>query len=156
MFERCQWCGSSERMPRIHLCRACNRVRKNLFKTQEWVRQDGPMANRNRRLILERELAIAERMKWLCISDGKTLHGILHGEASSLHLENWFNQVAKRIARNSRLHYNTATPLGWTFTPSQRRVLSYMLWQIFHVSWQYNRRARAKALVSREKLRKRG
>jgi hypothetical protein len=78
--------------------------------------------------------------------------GTVPCEVSPLDLESLFNQVAGRIARRLDLHHNTAIMLGWTFTSSQRQVLAYMFWQIFHVRSQYNRRARAEGLLTLETL----
>jgi len=155
---RCDWCGGTgKKMPRTGLCRQCNDVRKHLLKTKEWVSSEHPSANRPNQFMLDRELAIAEHMKRLCIADGNTLRGILDGEVSALDLEHWFTDLARRIAqqprKRPRLHYNIATPLGWGFSLPQRQLLAYLFWEIFHVNWQFNRRKRAENLYSRDLIR---
>jgi integrase len=83
------------------------------------------------------------------IGDGTMLRGILDGEVSPLDLEHWFTELGKRIAmqprRKPRLHYNIATPLGWSFSPPQRQLLAYLFWESFHLNWQFNRRKRAQS-----------
>jgi hypothetical protein len=88
-------------------------------------------------------------MKRLCISDGDILRRILASEVSSLELEEWFNRAAEVIANKPRLHYNTATQLGWAFTPAQRQLLAYLFWEIFRVEWQRQRGERAHSIWAR-------
>ena len=155
---RCDWCGGTgEKMPRIGLCRPCNEVRKHLLKTKQWVSAKRPSANRHNQFMLDRELAIAEKMKQLCIADGNALRGTLEGEVSPLDLEHWFTALARNVAREPRkrrrLHNGTASQLGWSFSPSQRQLLAYLFCQIFHAQWQFNRRRRAENLYSRDLIR---
>lgn len=138
--ERCEWCGDSKRMPRIRLCRACNRVRKNLLRLEKLVKEKRPSANGKARSFLDVELAAAKNVKNLCILEGNKVRDIL-SEVTGLELEHWFSAVAARIAKKPRLHYKKATMLGWTFTPAERQVLAYLFWQVFHVQRQYARMA---------------
>ncbi len=139
---RCEWCGEPERMPRIKLCRHCNRIRKELEKTRQRVAQEKVTANKHEEFILDSALATLEEEKQSCISDGKSLKYLLEG-VDSMGLESWFRWAAKRIVRKSRLHSRIATPLGWTFTPSQRQVIAYLFWEIFHADARRNRWNRA-------------
>jgi hypothetical protein len=142
-------------MPRTKLCRHCNEVRRELSTTQELDKTRRPKADRHQLFVLDRELAIAENMKRLCITSGNIVRRILDGVVTLLDLEEWFNEVADGIARKPRLHYNTATQLGWTFSPPQLQVLAYLFWQIFRVEWQYTRRNRADALYQRDLVKNR-
>jgi hypothetical protein len=50
--------------------------------------------------------------------------------------------LAKRIAKDKRMHYNSATMLGWTFTAEQRQVLAYLFWEIFSDEASHYRKGR--------------
>ncbi len=59
------------------------------------------------------------------------------------------------IARDSRMHYGTATMLGWTCTPAQRQMLAYFFWEIFGAQASHNRQSRAQWRVQCESLEER-
>jgi hypothetical protein len=103
--------------------------------------------------MLDWEQRVARQKKRDCIVWGQMLHGLLNGSVEPLELERWFCMVAKHIARDDRMHRGTATVLGWTFTPEQRQVLAYLLWEIFGAEASHNRRGRARWHVQRESLR---
>ena len=150
---RCDWCGREKAKNRRGLCRHCDGVRKDLESVEKQATESPGAFQRFSNFILEWEVAIARQKKSDCIFWGRHLQGILHGAVDSLTLEGWFRQVAQRIARDRDIHYNTATPLSWTFTPEQRQVLAYMFWQIFGEEASHNRRSHAQARVQREHLR---
>jgi len=139
---RCEWCGEPERMPRIKLCQHCNRIRKKLEKTRQWVAKEKVNANKHKQFFLDFELAIIEEEKRSCISDGKRLKYLFEG-VDSLDLESWLSWAANRIVSKSRLHSGIATRLGWTFTRSQQQVIAYLFWEIFHADARRNRWNRA-------------
>src|SRR5437016_1044682 len=81
---RCDWCANTGRMSRVGLCRACNEVRKSLFKLREQSKSRKIPVGSNARFWYTRKLVTLRNMKRLCISDGDTLRRILAGEVSSL------------------------------------------------------------------------
>jgi len=92
--------------------------------------------------LLEWELKVAREEKRDCIAWGETLKTLLV-RVDALDLEHWLCMLAKRIARDKRMHYNTATMLGWTFTAEQRQVLAYLFWETLGADASRNRKGRA-------------
>jgi hypothetical protein len=134
--DRCDWCGRDKRRNRVGLCRHCNEIRKKLRKLEKLALTSKP------NFMLDWELKVLQQKKKDCISWGQMLQGIL-GAVDALDLEHWFCMIAQHIARDDRMHYGTATMLGWTFTAEQRQVLGYMFWEIFGAHASHNRQNRA-------------
>jgi hypothetical protein len=132
--DRCSWCKRTKKRNRVGLCRHCNEIRKRVEKLEKATRR-----KRKPDFNLEQELKIALAEKDSCVGWGETLGSIL-GQVTDL--EHWFCMVATRIARDRKMHYGTATMLGWTFTAEQRQVLAYMFWEIFSADASHNRRSR--------------
>src|SRR6266571_127322 len=111
---RCDWCGRDTRTNRKGLCRHCNEVRKDLERVEKLTSD----VAEPKTFMLDWRQRVARQKKEDCIVWGQMLRGILSGGVEPLALEHWFCMVSKRIARDSRMHYGTATMLGWTCTPA--------------------------------------
>jgi hypothetical protein len=130
---RCVWCARAKPKNRKGLCRHCEKIRRKIEKLE--MLPPGSF-------MLDWELRVARAEKEGCIVWGGMPNGIL-GEVTPLDLEHWFCMLAKRIARDRRMHSNSATMLGWTFTPEQRQVLAYMFWQVFGEEASHHGKGRA-------------
>src|SRR6266849_2268952 len=142
--DRCDWCWRDARKNRRGLCRHCNEIRKDLERLEKRT------AEGTVNFILDWNLRVARREKEDCIAWGNIGRGILDRPVSGLDLEHWFCDLAKRLARDRKMHYGTANILGWTFTPEQRQVLAYLFWEIFGAEASHNRKGRATGRVSIE------
>jgi hypothetical protein len=134
---RCDWCGRDAKLTRKKLCRHCNGVQKRIEQLEEKTRKKSTPD-----FLLHLDLKVARAEKKDCIGWGEILKTLLV-RVDALDLEHWLWMLAKRIARDKRMHYNTATMLGWTFTAEQRQVLAYLFWEVFGAEASRNRRGRA-------------
>lgn len=119
------------------LCRHCNDIRKEIEKLEGKMRRI-----RKPNFLLDCELKVARAEKKDCTAWGGMLKTLLV-RVDALDLEHWLCMLAKRIARDKRMHYNTATMLGWTFATEQRQVLAYLFWEILGADASRNRKGRA-------------
>jgi hypothetical protein len=133
---RCDWCGRDAKLTRKKLCRHCNDIQKRI----EQLEEKAPKKSRPN-FLLDWDLKVARAEKKDCIAWGEMLKTLLV-RVDALDLEHWFCMLAKRIARDKRMHYNTATMLGWTFTAEQRQVLAYLFWETFGAEASHNRKER--------------
>jgi hypothetical protein len=141
---RCDWCGRDARLTRKMLCRHCNDIRKRIESLEDKMRRI-----RKPDFLLDCDLRVAQAEKRDCIVWGEMLKTLLV-RVDALDLEHWLCALAKRIARDKRTHYNTATMLGWTFTAEQRQVLAYLFWEILGAEASRHRKGRASSLRTSE------
>ena len=132
--DRCEWCAREKRKNRKGLCRHCDKIRRTIEQLERLPRRD---------FLLDWELRVARAERKDCKAWGGLLRGIL-GHVDPINLERWFSMLSERIAGRD-MHSNSATMLGWTFSPGERQVLAYMFWQMFGENASRNRRSRVAA-----------
>jgi hypothetical protein len=142
--KRCVWCGQSDKpLNKAGLCASCKRVENKITTSKATLEKNLEAPDSFGRSLLARDLKVAEKMKELCESDGETVRAILDHEQSSIKLEDQLCEIAFVVSHDRNLHNNKATLLGQTFSPSQRQVFSYLLWEIFHADGRRKRMKQA-------------
>lgn len=117
-------------------CRHCNDVRKELALLEN-------RAAESKDYMTDWFLRVARQMKQDCQLWGQLVRHILEGPISGLKLESELQLLWKRIAPRQKMHFGSANMFDWAFTPEQKQVLAYLLWELFSADASLNRRNRA-------------
>jgi hypothetical protein len=152
-LDRCEWCGRDGGKIHNGLCSHCNDIRKSLEKLERKVAElDGQSESTLTVLRLRRELAIAEEKRKLCKTWGQMLDAILAAPVEPLALErSWFLPVQVKLTKDDQANYRREDVLKAAFTPDQRQVLAYLLWEILSAEARLYRRNKAEGDVDRER-----
>jgi len=95
--------------------------------------------------LLQNDVRLFEKMEQLCKADGHRLRNILEDDVSGLNVEASFSAVSRIVLRKDLFH-SFGNLFDYAFTPLQKKMVAYLIWQIVS---KYNRRTRQKQATFR-------
>lgn len=142
-YPQCEWCKDPGR--RIHasgLCCSCYRLERNLAKLQGRLHE---YKNHNQRTPsqLQLEVRIARRKVRLAKAEGSLYGSINTQEIDGVRIEHELSSLSRGLVKKD-LFYGDANLFDWSFSPSQKRLILYLLSGIQREFMRRNRHRMAK------------